>query len=261
MAPLVSKRRRPVSLLNSQSIPPRLTKYSVSSKKDKMSSADKANRGGADRILEAAVLLFGQQGLRGTTMKDIATEAGVSQALIVHHFGTKDALRKTCDDYVARLIRVRKKETIDSGPRFDPFTALRQLGGSRALLQYLTRTLTEGGTNASELIDEIVADAEVYLTQGEQAGLIKHSAVPRDRAVLLTLWSLGALVLHEHVHRLLDVDFLAYDGSPQSLQRYLYPAMELYSQGLVEEGTLDDLVASIGLNATQPDTDHYDKEQ
>src|SRR5699024_9952723 len=90
---------------------------------------------------------------------------------------------------------------------------------------------------------------------------IKHSAVPRDRAVLLTLWSLGALVLHEHVHRLLDVDFLAYDGSPQSLQRYLYPATELHSQGLVEEGTLDDLVASIGLNATQPGTGPYDKEQ
>src|SRR5699024_888954 len=47
LAPLVSKRRRPVSLLSSQSIPPRMTKYSVSSKEDKMSSADKANRGGA----------------------------------------------------------------------------------------------------------------------------------------------------------------------------------------------------------------------
>src|SRR5699024_9636861 len=135
LAPQVSKRRRPVSLLNRQSIPPRLTKYSVRSRKDKMSSADKANRGGADRILEAAVLLFGQQSLRGTTMKEIATEAGVSQALLVHHFGTKDALRKTCDAYVARLSRVRKKETTDSGPRFDPCTALRQLGGSRALLQ------------------------------------------------------------------------------------------------------------------------------
>src|SRR5699024_2625581 len=149
LAPLVSKRRRPVSLLNSHSIPHRLTQYSVSSKQGKMSSADKAYRGGAGRDVEAAVLLFGQQRQRGTAMKDIATEAGVSQALIVHHFGTKDALRKTCDYYVARLIRVRKKETIDSGPRFDPFTALRQLGGSRALLQYLTRALTEGGTNAS----------------------------------------------------------------------------------------------------------------
>src|SRR5699024_2119864 len=123
-------------------------------------------------------------------MIDIITEVGVSQVLIIHHFITKIAPCKTCEDYVARIIRVQKKETIDSGPQIDPVPAFRQLGGSRALLQYLTRTLTEGGTNASELIDEIVADAEVYLTQGEQAGLIKHSAVPRDRAVLLTLWSL-----------------------------------------------------------------------
>src|SRR5699024_7573939 len=223
-----------------------------------MSSADKTSRGGADWILDAAVILFGKHGFRGTTLKDIATEAGVSQALIVHHCGTKDALRKTCDDYVARLIRVRKKETIGSEPQFDPFTALRQLKDSRALLQYLTRTLTEGGTNASALIDEMVADAEGYMAQGEQAGLIKPSAVPRDRAVLLVLWSLGALVLHEHVHRLLDVDFLASDSSSESLQRYLYPAMELYSQGLVEEGALDDLVASIDSNAKQPDS--YDEE-
>src|SRR5690625_6844683 len=102
-----------------------------------MASSEKSQRSGAERILDAAVMLFGKHGFRGTTLKDIATEAGVSQALIVHHFGTKNALRKTCDDYVARLIRVRKKETIGSEPQFDPFTALRQLKDSRALLQYL----------------------------------------------------------------------------------------------------------------------------
>src|SRR5699024_748746 len=142
-----------------------------------------------------------------------------------------------------------------------PSTLLRQLQDSRALLHALTRSLTERGTNASAFIDEMVADAEDYMNQGEEAGLIKPSAVPRDRVVLLVLWSLGALVLHEHVYRLLDVDFLASDGSPESLQRYFYPAMELFSQGLVEEGALDGLLTSIRSTATQSDTDSYNEEQ
>lgn len=219
------------------------------------------NRSGADRILDAAVLLFGEHGFRGTTMKDIASQAGVSQALIVHHYGSKDALRTTCDEHVSRLIRTRKEEGIGAGPQFDPYIGLAQLKDSRPLMRYLIRTLTERGAHASQLIDEMISDAQDYVAQGEQAGLIKPSAVPRDRVVVLVLWSLGALVLHEQAHRLLGVDFLAGDGSPESMQRYFYPALELYSQGLVEEGALDELTAVLKDSVAEPETDDHDPEQ
>ena len=214
------------------------------------------HRSGAERILDAAMLLFGERGFRGTTLKDIATEAGVSQALIVHHYGTKDQLRATCDEHVADLIRTRKEEAMGDAPQIDPFIALRQLSNSRVLLRYLTRTLTEGGDHATQLIDDMIADAEKYMTQGEKAGLIKPSAVPRDRVVVLVLWSLGALVLHEHAQRLLGVDFLAEGGSSADLQRYLYPALELYTQGLVVDGALDDLSAFLGPAGDASDSQH-----
>ena len=43
-------------------------------------------------ILTAALNLFTEQGARATSTKSIALEAGVSEALIFKHFGTKDNL-------------------------------------------------------------------------------------------------------------------------------------------------------------------------
>lgn len=228
-----------------------------------MAPTDEDGRGGAERILDAAVLLFGEHGVRGTPLKAIAAEAGVSQALIVHHYGSKEGLRTACDEHVAHLIRVSKEETLGVDPQFDPFIALRRIEHGRPLLRYLIRTLTEGGTHTSALVDGMVADAEDYLAQGERAGLIKTSEVPRDRAVLLVIWSLGALALHEQVHRLLGVDFLAEHAPPESLQPYLRPALELYSQGLVQEGAFDsltDLVAGGSAHQPGPATPYPDPE-
>lgn len=228
-----------------------------------MVPAGNEERSGAARILDAALLLFGERGLRGTTLKAIAAEAGVSQALIVHHYGSKDALRTACDEHVVRMIPAHRQATSGAEPQFDPFAGLRRLENSRPLLRYLVRALTEGGTHASELIDGMIADAEAYMAQGERAGLIKPSSTPRDRVVLLVIWSLGALTLHEQVHRLLDVDLLAQDVPPESLKRYLRPAVELYRQGLVEEGAVAGLVDFLAEPnvETEIDNEHDEKGQ
>jgi AcrR family transcriptional regulator len=45
-----------------------------------------------EQILEVAAGLFAQQGFQGTTTKQIAERAGVTEALIFRHFPTKDEL-------------------------------------------------------------------------------------------------------------------------------------------------------------------------
>jgi len=45
-----------------------------------------------ERILEAALAAFAQQGFDGATTRDIATRAGVNLGLIAYHFGGKDKL-------------------------------------------------------------------------------------------------------------------------------------------------------------------------
>ncbi|CAN5584619.1 TetR/AcrR family transcriptional regulator [soil metagenome] len=59
-----------------------------------------------EQILQTAVDLFSQRGFKGTTTKEIARAAGVSEAMVFRHFATKDELYKAildnkgCDDGV-----------------------------------------------------------------------------------------------------------------------------------------------------------------
>lgn len=198
---------------------------------------------GSQRILDAAINLFGRHGFTGTSLRAIADEAGVSQALVVHHFGSKEALRQACDRHVTEVVRANKQTTIANGPQLDPFHTLRQLERSQPLLRYLARALTEGGEHAANLVDEFVADAEDYMRQGEENGFLKPSATPRERTITLVIWSLGALSMHEHVRRLLGVDFLDVDAPPESLRPYLRPMLELFTQGLMVEGAFDEMVS------------------
>ena len=52
-------------------------------------------------IVRVAVKLFSQRGFRGTTTKEIAQAAGISEAIIFRHFATKDELYSAILDHVA----------------------------------------------------------------------------------------------------------------------------------------------------------------
>lgn len=62
-----------------------------------------------EQILQTAVNLFSQRGFKGTTTKEIARAAGVSEAMVFRHFATKDELygaildNKACSDGVHRF--------------------------------------------------------------------------------------------------------------------------------------------------------------
>ncbi|MFT4052164.1 MAG: TetR/AcrR family transcriptional regulator [Microbacterium sp.] len=45
-----------------------------------------------EAILETAVSVFGEQGYRGTSLREVARRVGISDAGLLHHFGTKVGL-------------------------------------------------------------------------------------------------------------------------------------------------------------------------
>lgn len=61
-----------------------------------------------EQILQTAFDLFSRKGFSGTTTKDIARAAGVSEAMVFKHFGSKDELygalieAKTCNDGLSK---------------------------------------------------------------------------------------------------------------------------------------------------------------
>jgi AcrR family transcriptional regulator len=58
------------------------------------------------QILRIAVRLFSQRGFRGTTTKEIAQAAGVSEAMVFRHFATKEELYTAILDHKACAERI-----------------------------------------------------------------------------------------------------------------------------------------------------------
>ena len=203
------------------------------SRSTRSGSAPDPDRTAAARIRDAAIARFAAVGVAATTVREIAVDAGVSPALVIHHFGSKDALRVACDQHVAATIRAHKRAAMAQGPGMDPLAALRRGQEGPPLLRYLARTLVDGSPHVAELVDELVEDAVGYTAEGVGSGLIRPSERHRERAIVLTMWSLGALVLHDHVARLTGIDLT---GDPEDLAAWTLPATEILTHGVLAEG-------------------------
>jgi AcrR family transcriptional regulator len=197
----------------------------------------------AARIRDAAIGRFADAGVAGTSVRAIAAAADVSPALVIHHFGSKDGLRVACDEHVAATIREGKTAAMAQGLGLDPIAAMRENAAGSLHVRYLARTLVDGSPHVAELVDELVADAVGYMATGVEQGIVRPTDDPHGRAAVLVIWSLGALVLHEHVLRLTGAD-LASPDPPEQLG-YIRPAMELLSTGVITEAMAAQLRASL----------------
>jgi AcrR family transcriptional regulator len=54
-----------------------------------------------EAILDAALVVIARSGFAGTTLRDVAAEAGVAHGLLRHHFGTREALLAAAFDHAA----------------------------------------------------------------------------------------------------------------------------------------------------------------
>lgn len=72
--------------------------------------AARAPQDSRDRILEAALDLFGERGLTGTTVRDIAARAKVNIAAISYHFRGKEQLYRAVAEAVIGRIGGRMRE-------------------------------------------------------------------------------------------------------------------------------------------------------
>lgn len=55
-----------------------------------------------DEIAQTALRLFGEHGIEATSLREIAKAAGVSPALVVHHFASKEGLVAAVDEVALR---------------------------------------------------------------------------------------------------------------------------------------------------------------
>src|ERR1700759_4474697 len=106
-------------------------------------------------IRAAAIEQFGEHGF-GVGLRTIAEAAGVSAALGIHHFGTKDGLRKACDDFVAEEITDSKSAAIRSNGPATWFARRAEIEAYAPLMAYLVRSLHPGGDLATTLWNRMI---------------------------------------------------------------------------------------------------------
>lgn len=157
------------------------------------------------RIRDVAVELFASRGFRGTTIRDVAAEAGVSPGLVQHHFGAKEGLREACDQHLAETLRaIMASQTPRSDWDRDLVAAMYDTGGPA--MRYLARGLLEGWPGVSKVFDEGVLGTAQWLTESWPDRYSGESEKTRMHAAVMTTLSLGVVALHHHLGRWLGVD-------------------------------------------------------
>ncbi len=190
----------------------------------------------AARIRDAAIEQFGEHGF-GVGLRAIAEAAGVSAALVIHHFGSKDGLRNACDDFVAEQIRSSKSEALKSNDPATWFAQMAEIETYAPLMAYLVRSMQAGGDLAKLLWHKMIENAEEYMEDGVRAGTIKPSRDPHARARYLAITGGGGFLLYLQMHETpTDLRAVLHDYS----RDMILPALEVYSEGLMADRTMYD---------------------
>jgi len=72
------------------------------------------------KLLDAAILAFSENGFKGTSTRDIADRAGVHHPLITYHFKNKDQLWRAATDRIFREFNISLVKAMAEIPEVDP---------------------------------------------------------------------------------------------------------------------------------------------
>ena len=201
-----------------------------------------------DRILAAAIELFGEQGFEHTTIRQIAARAGVAVGLVNHHYGSKDALHRACDQRVVRFIAT-EKDLVMSGNASDLRTYIDRNPELAPYVAYTVRALRTGGPVAQHMFDRLVDVTTSMIADGVAAGVMTEQPDVEAAAVLLAAYGVGVMLLGDQVARRLGGDDLL---SSEVLDRYGRASTYLFSTPLFRDPRF--------LDAFAPQEDHHTKD-
>jgi TetR/AcrR family transcriptional regulator, regulator of cefoperazone and chloramphenicol sensitivity len=143
-----------------------------------------------DDITAAAVRCFGRDGF-AASLRTVADEAGVSAALIVHHFGSKQGLVAACDAQVLNVADEKLRVMNDDGIAAAAAWVMGVMQDG-SVADYISRALVEGGDAGKALFTSFVDVTEKALAELDLPQ-------PRMTAALLVTHSLGTMVLRDHI--------------------------------------------------------------
>jgi AcrR family transcriptional regulator len=140
---------------------------------------------GRTRILDASVALFAAHGFEGVSTTRIAEAAGISQSVVLYHFGSKEALWREAMLHLFQRIGAAgvasTSDTRDLDPLLRLKVALRRFVRVSARHPELGRIIMREGAEGGERLDWLVANAlsanyAVYtglIADAQAAGMVR----------------------------------------------------------------------------------------
>ncbi|MGH3423435.1 MAG: TetR/AcrR family transcriptional regulator [Nocardioidaceae bacterium] len=188
-------------------------------------------------IRNAALRLFAEHGPDAVSVRQIASEAEVSPALVLHHFGNKAGLRDAVDAHAARTF----EELFEVGEREDVAKMLAS-GDGRSIAEvfasafppdsplpaYLRRLILAGDPAGVELFGRWHDATRALLDAMGEMGLVAPSADPEVRSAFVLVNDLALILLRGPIEAVLGFDPLGPDG----MARWGQEVTTVYRDGL-----------------------------
>lgn len=188
-------------------------------------------------IRNAALRLFAERGPDAVTVREIATQAGVSPALVLHHFGSKDGLRAEVDAFAAHAF-----DAILEATPTDELAELLTGGSARGSLAeafargfppgsplpaYLRRLLLTNDPAGAALFGRWYAATRRLLDVLVEMGVARPSEDPDVRAAFFLVNDLALIVLRNQIAVAIGADPL----TPAGIDRWAKEAGIVYAEG------------------------------
>lgn len=210
------------------------------------------------RIRNAAIALFASEGFQRANVRDIAATAGVSAALVLHHFGSKAGLRQVCDDYVLQaLVQRARSEATLAGVKDGVHDYLGNPSDFNLEVRYMARAIDEDSPAADQFVEAMVTESESVFAAGISDGSVRPTSDLRALAVLTVLNSMALLTMPPPIARALGQEAL----NPEVMARMARPSLELYTYGLYTDDTLLQTIQDALNDSTLNTTTEHGREQ
>lgn len=176
--------------------------------------------------------LFAERGYAGVTVRQIASAAGVSAALVIHHYGSKENLRAALEERVAAffdsMLADLARVTEEGGSTSVAELFADGLEREPGLAGYVRRLLADGGPAGVDLFGRLYEVTRTGMEALQRAGVVRRSDDEAVRNAFLLSNDLAVLLFRPHLSQVTGIDPLSRDG----LVRWSAEVVDVYSRGI-----------------------------